>query len=142
MIYTQELLILFTTVVIVAALAAGALSGFVQSNVSKAKSVGEEIQEQVASDVDIVGIHATGTEMNIYVKGLAGAVDLEPTVFVDGTVANVTTYGFIRDGGDVNKVNAGDLAYITVSGSFADGKTHKIRVVFPQAEAEIEKVIG
>jgi len=141
LIYTQELLIIFTTVVIIAALAAGAISGFIESNISKARSVTEDVREQVASDFDILEVHAAGGELNIYLKGLAGAIDLEPTVFVDGIVANVTSYGFIRDKGDANKLNAGDLAYITVSGDFADGKTHRIRVVLPQAEAEVEKVI-
>lgn len=141
MIYTQELLIIFTTVVVVSALAAGTLSGFIESNVSKARSVADEVQEQIASDFDIVEVHVEGAEMNIYLKGLAGVVDLEPTVFVDGVVATVTSYGFVRDRGDENRLNAGDLAYITVYGSFADGRTHKIRVILPQAEAEIEKVI-
>ncbi len=142
MIYTQETLIIFIAVVLAAALAVSVLSSAVQGNLASARSVSEQVGEQVAADVDIVSVNAGPSEMNVYVKGIAGSVDPEPTVFVDGTVADVNAVVFIRDEGDVNVINAGDLLAIVVSGSYADGKEHEIRVIFPQAEAIIRTVVG
>lgn len=140
--YAHEVLVIFISAVVAASLAAGALSGFVRSSISKAGSIADDVRGLVASDFEIVGVHAAGSEMNIYLKGIAGAADFLPAVFVDGVVASVKSSGFIRDVGEKNKLNAGDLAYITVSGSFADGKAHEIRVILPQAEAKIREVLG
>ncbi len=142
MIYTQETLIIFIAVVLAAAVAVYALSSTIQENVASARSVSEQVGQQVSADVDIVGVNAGATEMNVYVKGIAGSVDPEPTVFVDGAVADVNDVVFIRDAGDVNVINAGDLLAIVVSGSYADGKEHTVRVIFPQAEAILRTVIG
>ena len=118
---TQELMILFIGVVIVAGLAVTTMTGQIRAALGTSESVTQQASRQVSTEMSIVSVYSNGTDTNIFIKGISGQIDVNnATVLINGSPVTPLYRGFVRDSGAPGVLDPGDAYIIEVPGSYDD----------------------
>ena len=113
---STEVLILFIAVVMVAALTIGAIMGQFTAATNRAQSTGRDVRKAL-SDFAIVYVN----ENNIFVKGIAGSLDVRRTATVlNGSPVDVNVY-ILSDSRISGLLDPGDTALIRMSVPYKRG---------------------
>jgi len=116
-IQSQELLIIFIGTLLVASFVVYTLSYQVNSSVGEAGSVSTEVQSKTVSSYEIVQVY----ENNVYVRGVSGKLNpFNALVTVNGLPVEVNVV-LLRDSGDVNLLEADDLAVLVLGTAVDSG---------------------
>jgi len=129
---SQEALILFIAVVVVASLAVYTLNNEFQLALSRASTVSTVAARQSSTALEILSVYGDANETNVVIKGIIGVIDVNSlTVFVDG-VPYVGKGVFVRDGDGDGVLDPGDVYIISLQVP-ADPEKNCVRVVSPNA---------
>ncbi len=133
MISTQETIILFIGVLILASLAVSAFSNLVSEGTGKSLTIGEQSMEKVSNSFSIVRVN----EQNIIVRGEFGNINILSCQVLVDMVPVSGSWNIVYDKGDLGLLNPGDLAIFTLSSALSSG-THEILVHCPEVDRSVE----
>lgn len=114
---SQEAIILFVAVLLVALLTISALYAQIQSASNKAYTVGQQVQGSISKDFVILSIY----DKNVYVKGVSGELNVARTSIVLNGIPQTFSYAFLRDAGANGFLDPNDLVVFQIEKEINEG---------------------